>query len=150
MVLVKSGGRLEIDQLVIEMIDKVLAGIVEYTPDFRINSRLKKNHLQTIELAKEYITMNFAEDISLMDIATYCCVSPFHFSRIFKTFTSCSPHQFLLTIRLKNAELLLRNSAMPVADVAFSSGFKSIQYFTTAFRQKYQCPPGKFGAAIRT
>ena len=147
--LLKSGGRLEIDQLVMEMIEKVLACIMDYTPDLRINARLKKNHLRTIEMAKEFITTNFAEDISLMDIATYCCVSPFHFSRIFKTFTSYSPHQFLLTIRLKHAELLLRNSALPVADVAFSSGFKNIQYFTTAFKQKYQCPPGKFGAAIR-
>ena len=147
MALVKSGGRLEIDQLVLEMIEKVLACISEYTSDFRINEKLKKNHLRTIELAKEFITLNFAEDISLTDIATYCCVSPFHFSRIFKTFTSYSPHQFLLTIRLKNAELLLRNTVLPVADVAFSSGFKSIQYFTTAFRQKYQCPPGKFSSS---
>lgn len=147
--LLKSGGKLEIDQLVMEMIEKVLGCITDDTPDIRINERLKKNHLRTIEMAKEFITMNFAEDISLMDIATYCCVSPFHFSRIFKTFTSYSPHQFLLTIRLKHAELLLRNSALPVADVAFSSGFKNIQYFTTAFRQKYHCPPGKFGAAIK-
>ena len=147
--LLNSGGRLEIDQLVMEMIEKVLACIMDYIPDRRINARLKKNHLRTIEMAKEFITSNFAEDISLMDIATYCCISPFHFSRIFKTFTSYSPHQFLLTIRLKHAELLLRNSALPVADVAFSSGFKNIQYFTTAFRQKYQCPPGRFGAAIR-
>ena len=146
MVLVKSGGRLEIDQLVLEMIEKVLACISEYKSDLRINEKLKKNHLRTIEMAKEFITLNFAEDISLMDIATYCCVSPFHFSRIFKTFTSYSPHQFLLTIRLKNAELLLRNTALPVADVAFSSGFRSIQYFTTAFRQKYQCPPAKFSS----
>src|SRR5215204_432122 len=147
MALVKSGGRLEIDQLVLEMIEKVLACIGEYKSDLRINEKLKKNHLRTIELAKEFITLNFAEDISFMDIAAYCCVSPFHFSRIFKTFTSYSPHQFLLTIRLKNAELLLRNTALPVADVAFSSGFKSIQYFTTAFRQKYQCPPGKFSSS---
>ena len=142
--LVKSGSKLEIDQLVMEMIEKVLASISEYKPDQRIHTRLKNNHLKTIELAKEFITQKFAEDISLMDIAAYCHVSPFHFSRIFKTFTSYSPHQFLLTIRLKNAELLLRNTGLPVADVAFSSGFKSVQYFTNAFRQKYLCPPGKF------
>jgi AraC family transcriptional regulator len=142
--LVKSGSKLEIDHLVMEMIEKVLACISEYKPDARIHMKLKRNHLRTIELAKEFITRQFAEDISLMDIAAYCHVSPFHFSRIFKTFTSYSPHQFLLTVRLKNAELLLRNTALPVADVAFSSGFKSIQYFTSAFRQRYHCPPGKF------
>ena len=142
--LVGSGSKLEIDQLVVEMIEKVLAHISEYKPDVRIHSKLKRNHLGTIELAKEFITRHFADDISLTDIASSCHVSPFHFSRIFKTFTSYSPHQFLLTIRLKHAELLLKNTALPVADVAFSSGFKSIQYFTTVFKQKYLCPPGKF------
>ena len=140
----KSGHKLEIDQLVMEMIEKVLARITDYGPDSHINLRLKRNHLRTIELAKEFITKNFADDISLVDIASYCNVSPFHFSRIFKTFTSSSPHQFLLGTRLKHAELLLKNTALPVADVAYSSGFKSIQYFTNAFKQKYFCPPGKF------
>lgn len=144
--LVNAGSKLEIDQLVMEMIEKVLGSISEYKPEGKIHAKLKKNHLVTIERAKEFITQEFANDISLLDIASYCHVSPFHFSRIFKTFTSYSPHQFLLTIRLKNAELLLRNTALPVADVAFSSGFNSIQYFTAAFRQKYHCPPGKFSA----
>ena len=139
-----SGTRLEIDQLVIEMVEKVLGCISEYRPDERIDIKLKRNHLKTIELANEFITRQFSEDISLTDIAGYCHVSPFHFSRIFKIFTSYSPHQYLLSMRLKNAELLLRNTALPVADVAFSSGFKSVQYFTAAFRQKYHCPPAKF------
>jgi AraC-like DNA-binding protein len=42
---------------------------------------------------------------------------------------------------LKQAELLLRNTARPVADVAFSSGFNSVEHFTAAFKQKYKCPP---------
>jgi AraC-like DNA-binding protein len=142
--LVTGGSKLEIDQLVMEMIERVLMRITEYQPDPKINARLKKNHLRTIERAKEFITREFSNDISLMDIAGYCHVSPFHFSRIFKIFTSYSPHQFLLSIRLKNAELLLKTTSLPVADVAFTSGFNSIQYFTTAFRQKYNCPPAKF------
>lgn len=140
--------KLEIDQLVMEMIEKVLGSIGVYDINKRIDTRLKRNHLTTIERAKEYITEKFMNDISLIDIARYCHVSPFHFSRIFKTFTACSPHQFLLGIRLKNAELLLRNTALPVADVAYSSGFNSVQYFTTTFRQKYNCPPAAFSAVF--
>jgi AraC-like DNA-binding protein len=124
-----------------EVIKKVLGNITDYKPDQRINTRLKQNHLITIERAKEYITDHFTDDISLMQIAAYCYVSPFHFSRLFKTFTADSPHQFLLTLRLKNAELLLRNTAQPVADIAFSSGFNSVEHFTAAFKQKYKCPP---------
>jgi AraC-like DNA-binding protein len=142
--IITKSDRLKIDNLVMEVVELVLNSLTDYVPDFRINSRLKKNHLFTIEKAKEFITQNYPNDISLMDIASHCCASSFHFSRIFKTFTSHSPHQFLLNVRLKNSELLLRNTLLPVADVAFSSGFNSIEHFTSAFRGKYNFPPAKF------
>jgi AraC family transcriptional regulator len=106
--------------------------------------RLKKNHLLTIERAKEYITQHFSDDISLQDIAAHCYVSPFHFSRIFKTFTSFAPHRFLLSIRLQHAEMLLRDTSLPVTDIAFSSGFNSIEHFSAAFRQQYKLSPALF------
>jgi AraC-like DNA-binding protein len=140
----KSGSKLQIDNLVMEIVDKVLCHITDYNPDQRISARFKKNHLLTIERAKDYITRHFSSDISLSEIADSCNVSPFHFSRIFKTFTSISPHQFLLSVRLKNSELLLKETVLPIADVAFSSGFNSIEHFTSAFRQKYKAPPARF------
>lgn len=144
LIITKSGSKLQIDNLVMEVVDKILLHATDYNPDHRINTRFKRNHLITIEKAKDYITRNFTNDISLSQVADYCNVSPFHFSRIFKAFTSVSPHQFLLSVRLKNSELLLKETTLPVADVAFSSGFNSIEHFTTAFRQKYQFPPARF------
>lgn len=144
LILSKAGSKLQIDNLVMEVVDKVLRHATDYIPDHRINERLKKNHLLTIEKAKEYIARNFTNDISLTEIADYCNVSAFHFSRIFKTFTAVTPHQFLLSVRLKNSELLLKETVLPVADVAFSSGFNSIEHFTSAFRQKYKSPPARF------
>lgn len=146
LILNKRADKLEIDSLVMEMTEKVLYSISDYTPDARINTRLKKNHLLTIERAKEYIAEHFTEDISLAEIAKYSYVSAFHFSRIFKTFTSWSPHQFLLSIRLKHAAMLLKNTMLPVADIAFSSGFNSIEYFTAAFRHQYKSSPSGFRA----
>jgi AraC family transcriptional regulator len=140
----RAGSKLQIDNLVMDVAASVLSAVVDYKSNEKINARLKKNHLITIERAKEYITNNFTSDISLMEIAEYSYVSLFHFSRIFKTFTFSSPHQFLLAIRLRHAAMLLRDTSIPVADVAFSSGFNSIEYFTAAFRHKYQCPPSKF------
>jgi AraC-like DNA-binding protein len=140
----RAGSKLQVDNLVMDVIAKVLDSATDYKPNEKIHARLKKNHLSTIERAKEYITGNFTSDISLMEIAEYSYVSLFHFSRIFKAFTSSSPHQFLLAIRLQHAAMLLRNTSLPVADIAFSSGFNSIEYFTSAFRQKYKYPPAKF------
>jgi AraC family transcriptional regulator len=140
----QKGTKLQLDNLVMDLVAKTIPAVTDYKPDAGINKSLKKNHLITIELAKEYIVNHFTEDISLMEIANYCHVSPFHFSRIFKKFTSISPHQFLLGIRLRNAETLLLNTELPVADVAFTSGFNSIEYFTSAFKKQFQLPPARY------
>jgi AraC-like DNA-binding protein len=140
----RTGTKLQIDQLVMEVIEKVLGAVTDYRPNPFISERLKKHHLITIEKAKEYITGHFTQDISLAETASYCHVSPFHFSRLFKAFTSLSPHQFLLGVRLKHAEMLLRDSALPVADVAYSSGFNSLEHFSAAFSKKYRHAPTAF------
>lgn len=136
--------KLIIDQLIMEVVKTTLQKITVYQVDPTIHYSLKRNHLATIERAKEYIATRFSSDISLMEIAAHSFVSPFHFSRIFKTFTSCSPHQFLIGVRLRHAEMLLHTSSLPVADIAFSSGFNSVEHFTAMFRAKYHCPPAAF------
>lgn len=136
--------KLKIDALVVELIEKVLPSITAYEPELKVNASLKKAHLFTIERAKEFITQNFTQDISLKEVAAYSYSSAFHFSRIFKTFTSWSPHQFLLHIRLKNAELLLKTTGLPVSDIAFSSGFNSLEHFTATFYKKYNCSPSRY------
>lgn len=137
----KTADRLQIDTLVMDIIDKTLHEVSDYEPDCRINSRLKKNHLTTIELAKEFLANNFTNDISLMEIARRSHSSPFHFSRIFKIFTGLSPHQFLLSLRLQHAITLLQNTSLPVADIAYSSGFNSVEHFSAAFKIKFSVSP---------
>lgn len=148
LILTRTGSKLQIDNLTMEIIHKVLGGITDHSPRPDIHPRLKQQHLTTIELAKNYITEHFTDDISLQEIANHCYVSPFHFSRLFKTFTGCSPYHFLLNIRLKHAEMLLKDSSLPAADIAFSSGFNSIEHFTAALRQKYHKPPVKYRSEI--
>lgn len=145
-ILTGAGSKLEIDQCVLDIVREVLPKVAGSTPDTRIDARLKKNHLETIESAKAYLSTHFTEDISLTILARHCCVSPFHFSRIFKTFTSYAPHRYLLHTRLKHAEMMLRNTTLPVADAAFGSGFNSLEHFTISFKERYGMPPAKFRA----
>lgn len=144
----KSFAKLQVDELVIQLIEQVINSIGNGELVKEIPHRLKKNHLATIETAKQYINENFTQDISLSALADHCHVSAFHFSRIFKSFTSHSPYQYLQEIRLKNAELLLKTN-MPVADIAFSSGFNSIDYFSSAFKKKYNLAPSAYRTNIK-
>lgn len=136
-------NKLDMDLIVMEIVEKTL-NFVTSTEQISLSSRMKKNHLITVERAKDYMMRHFAEDISLMDIADACFVSLFHFSRIFKTFTGISPHAFLLSFRLKNAEVLLKVSLRPVTDVAFLSGFNSLEHFSTTFAERFGNSPVKY------
>ena len=142
----KHYSSLLIDSLVHEIADLTLDKIADEDSVKTIPASMKKYHLQTIEKAKEYITINYSRDLTLNEIADSSCVSPFHFSRIFKTFTSLSPHQYLIGTRLKNAEDLIKNSDLPITEICFSSGFDSLEYFSTAFKNKYRLSPSRFRA----
>jgi AraC-like DNA-binding protein len=140
----KEKDKLKTDLLIMDFVKTAFGKITDYKHDIKISEKLKRNHLATIERAKEYITTSFTNDISLMEISDYCFVSPFHFSRIFKTLTAFSPHQYLLNTRLKNSELLLKNTPLPIIDMAFASGFNSIEHFSASFKSKFKCSPSKF------
>lgn len=139
-----NAGKLEIDSLVLEFFSQVAGTITDTSIEKQIKTLSKAYRLTAVELAKEYINKNFTKDISLQEISTNSFISPFHFSRIFKKTTSFSPHQYLQNVRLKHGELLLKNSSLPVSDIAYTSGFSSTAYFATAFKQKYKMSPMQY------
>lgn len=141
-------NRLDIDLIVMEIVEKTL-DFATAKEQITLSARLKKNHLSTVEKAKDYMMRHFAEDISLTNIAGVCCVSLFHFSRIFKTFTGDSPHAFLLSFRLKNAEFLLKVSSRPVTDIAFLSGFNSLEHFSATFTERFGHSPVKYRIQVQ-
>lgn len=136
-----TAGKLEMDTLVVELFSEAAAIVTNRSATANIPVVSKANRLTTVELAKEFMNTHFSNDISLQEVAVNSCISPFHFSRLFKKSTSFSPHQYLQQVRLKHAELLLRNSKLPVTDIAYASGFSSAAYFATAFKQQYKANP---------
>jgi AraC family transcriptional regulator len=141
-----SPGKLEMDSLVMDILEEVLSRFTNYEVPQALPARLKKHHLVTIEKAKQYLSENLTKNISLEELASHCHISPFHFSRIYKAFTGYTVHQYLQLMRLKHAGMLLATD-LPVADIAFQSGFNSIDYFSAAFKKQYRLSPSAFRAS---
>ena len=135
--------RLQIDELVMQLLNKVLHVLANATEVTAVPEKLKQHHLGTIERAKEYMMNNFHENVSLNELAEHCFVSPFHFSRIFKSIMNLSPHQYLLSTRLHHARILLTTTDKPVNDIAFESGFNSLEHFVTAYKQVFRLTPSQ-------
>jgi AraC family transcriptional regulator len=139
-----GGRKLEMDGLVMDFLHHVIHIISNKHFCGGYDGALKKYHVAAIERAKDYMHRNFSKDISLRQIAADACISMFHFSRVFRQATSFSPHQYLLHVRLQHAELLLKNTALPISAVSASSGFKVPEYFATSFRQKFHKRPNEY------
>jgi AraC family transcriptional regulator of adaptative response / DNA-3-methyladenine glycosylase II len=77
----------------------------------------------------------------LDDIARQFELSSRQIRRIVQKELGVPPIQLLLTRRLLLAKQLLTETALPVTDIAFASGFSSLRRFNDAFNIHYRMPP---------
>lgn len=61
-------------------------------------------------------------------------VSEAHFARSFKQAFGLPPHRYLLTRRIERAVALLRDTDLPVIEIAFQTGWQSLGTFGRVFR----------------
>ncbi len=94
----------------------------------------------------------------LEEVAAQFGISSRQLRRIVQKELGVSPVELRQTRRLLLAKQLLTETALPVTDIAFASGFSSLRRFNAAFRTHYRLPPtllrreaaeprGKFDAA---
>lgn len=61
-------------------------------------------------------------------------VSQAHFARSFKQAFGVPPHRYLLTRRIERAAALLRETELPITEIAFQTGWESLGTFGRTFR----------------
>ncbi len=61
-------------------------------------------------------------------------VSEAHFARAFTNAFGVPPHRYLLTRRIERAMAMLRDTDVPIIDVAFQTGWNSLGTFGRTFR----------------
>jgi AraC family transcriptional regulator len=98
--------------------------------------------------ARDYGNAMFAETVTLPDLARVACLSPNHLLRSFRQVFRQTPHQFLTERRLREAQLLLTRTDLPVTEICLAVGFESLGSFSTLFRKRRgltpsQCREGK-------
>ncbi len=92
----------------------------------------------------EYIEDNLDGDLSLQAMAAEVDISPLYLARAFKSAVGQSPHQYVLARRIERAKELLRNTDLPVVDVALSSGFSSQSHLSHWFIRQVGVSPAVY------
>ena len=90
--------------------------------------------LRRLLRAKDRMDADFEAALTVADLAEVSGVSPAHFARAFKTAFGVPPHRYLLTRRIERAAALLRDTDLPVIEIAMATGWNSLGTFGRIFR----------------
>ena len=93
--------------------------------------------------AVSYVHDHLAEDISLEILAGKAAMSPFHFARAFKAALGASPLQYVIAERMKLAGVLLKTTALPVAEIALRVGYDDTSRFGKHFKRAFGATPAQ-------
>lgn len=92
-------------------------------------------HTQAVERAIQTMHTHLQEALSLEDLASVACLSPFHFNRVFRRQIGIPPGEFLSALRFQAARRLLLTTPLSVTDICFEVGYTSTGSFTSRFTQ---------------
>jgi len=95
----------------------------------------------------EYIESHLDQPLTLAELAIFANLSEYHFARMFKRSFGVPPHQYVMERRLNRANLLLRSSTLPLAEISMQCGFSSQSHFSNRFRSFYKITPAAFRKA---
>lgn len=89
-----------------------------------------------------YIEENYSKDLSVENVAEYCCVSRTVLYNKIKGLSGLSPLEFIRQIKLKVALQFLQNG-YSVSETAFQIGYTDVKYFSKQFKLMYGYTPSK-------
>ena len=105
-----------------------------------------KNHLlmEEMDSAVRYFHKNYNQPINIEEFAASQHMSVSWFIRNFKEYTNSTPAQYLLSLRISNAQTLLETTSYNVTEIADIVGYDNPLYFSRIFKKQSGMSPSEF------
>ena len=87
-------------------------------------------------------------ELSLPRLAAEAHLSEFHFARMFRLSMGCSVHDWVAARRLDRAQTLLRETALPLADIAAACGYAGASHLSRHVKAGTGATPGQLRRAV--
>ncbi|MBS6194063.1 MAG: helix-turn-helix transcriptional regulator [Clostridiales bacterium] len=100
----------------------------------RQNSELTQKE-EIANKARKYIQENFEAEVTVEKLSNICAVSKYYFIRIFADVVGMTPHQYLLSMRIGHAKLLLLSTSDTIREIGEKVGFDNASSFIAAFKK---------------
>ena len=103
---------------------------------------------QLVERAKFLMEENIYSEVNLNAIGEVLGVSTSHLNAVFKSYTSMTPYQYFISIKIRKAKELLETGSLAIKEVAFRLGFDDQYYFSRLFKKKAGIPPSRWSTFV--
>ena len=97
-----------------------------------------------VHQALEYIRNNYANGITVGDVARYVALNRSYLFTLFRRVLDISPQEYLARFRLTRAQEQLILTDASVTNIAVSCGYQDPQVFSKAFKQQFGITPVKY------
>ena len=112
---------------------------------YHITAIKKYSTLQPdIERAIEYIHQQYAQAITVDQMAQVSRMSKYHFIRVFRELTGDTPYNYLTLYRIGQSKRLLTDTSMSIQKIAQAVGFSNSKNYIACFRKHTLTTPNHF------
>ncbi|MGR3766313.1 response regulator transcription factor [Rossellomorea sp. NS-SX7] len=150
----KPVSRKDVSAVLSKLVDKlkneqVQAEVYETITSFQSKQSASEDNDLKKELSR-LIEQNLSNpELSLSFLAGEAGFSSGHMSGVFKRLFTVPFQEYVVTLRLERAKLLLLTSSKKMYEIAEEVGFDNQNYFSTAFKKKYGCSPLQYRERVK-
>lgn len=107
--------------------------------------KIKNEYLDTeMDIAAQYFNDHYNSDINIEEYAQSKGMSVSWFIRNFKKYTGTTPMQYIVSIRIANAQSLLETTEYSINEIARIVGYDNPLYFSRLFHKQKGFSPSQY------
>lgn len=116
--------------------------IDQFVADHKASAFKAKNDI--VNRAVKHLQQNYTNPaFSVEELADFVCVSREHLSRVFKTYTMESVHEYLTNLRMQHCRQMIADGNS-ILDASIASGFSDYSSFVKSFKKLFGMTPQEF------
>jgi AraC family transcriptional regulator len=102
-----------------------------------------------VNRARELLHDQCSNSLQITEMAQQLGVHPVYFARAFRHVFRCTPGEYRIRCRLRDALALMGRTNLTLSEIALSSGFFDQSHFSTAFRNHFGMAPKAYRRQLR-
>jgi AraC-like DNA-binding protein len=136
-----AASPLRCEELALGLVERVIAAMAG---DRRTPAGPTGRETKRVVEAIRLVESDADRPLELKEMAAVAGMSKYHFLRVFRRLTGVTPHQYLISARLRRAALALASSRRPIIALALDAGFGDLSTFNKTFRAAFGLTPTQY------